>query len=394
MRMTRTFQPVGQGAYFTEQFVKDDGSGINIVYDCGSDSLRIQDLESVIRASFKKSEEVDAVFISHFDNDHVNGLPILLNWCRVKKIVLPVVSSRAEIAYWRFKSNIALDKKEGFEFPMADRLLDQERSRPEKMFEGMRVIEMPSIERISEVTSVDEAVEGNVSEVTPVRFDFGLSGWVFVPFNFKRFDREADFRDVFEESLVAESVGVDLEDFITNAADVFRRIGEDKSKKLFRAINRNIRQRLREKGFRNRFGSINGNSMTLYSGEMEESGRYRFSLRCGHDMTWYRAGCLYTGDYEAKDATAYAELENFYVRQNCWAGVGCVQLPHHGSRHNYNQSFDSNERCYVASFGLGNRNHHPGRDVIVGLLKNDRKVILSTEANYYSHRCDICQRIG
>lgn len=46
------------------------------------------------------------------------------------------------------------------------------------------------------------------------------------------------------------------------------------------------------------------------------------------------------------------------------------------------------------SFGLGNRNHHPGRDVVVGLLRNNRKVILSTERNHYCHQCDICQQIG
>lgn len=37
MRMIRTFQPVGQGAYFTEQFCKGDGSRVDVVYDCGSD---------------------------------------------------------------------------------------------------------------------------------------------------------------------------------------------------------------------------------------------------------------------------------------------------------------------------------------------------------------------
>lgn len=394
MRMTRTFQPVGQGAYFTEQFVKDDGSRINIVYDCGSDSLHIHDLESVICASFKHREEVDAVFISHFDNDHVNGLPILLNWCRVKKIVLPVVSSRAEIAYWRFKSNVVLNKKMGFYFPMTDRLLDPSRRHSGKVFEGLELSYMPRIELIDEVKIDDEVARGNYEDASRDLLDFGLSGWVFVPFNFKRFDRESDFRDVFEESLVAESVGVDLDEFITNAADVFRKIGEDRSRKLFQTINRNIRLRLREKDFRDRFGTINGNSMTLYSGESDFTGQYRFTLRCGHDGTQYLAGCLYTGDYEAKDATAYAELKKFYMRHGCWTGVGCVQLPHHGSRHNYNQDFDVKGRCYAASFGLGNRNHHPGRDVVVRLLKNNRKVILSTESNYYSHRCDICQRIG
>ena len=36
----RTFHPVGQGAFFTEQFYSDDATTLlyNVVYDCGSKS--------------------------------------------------------------------------------------------------------------------------------------------------------------------------------------------------------------------------------------------------------------------------------------------------------------------------------------------------------------------
>lgn len=54
MTMTRTFQPVGQGAFYTEQFSKDDGGAFNMVYDCGSDSLDIRSLSQVIKKHFKR----------------------------------------------------------------------------------------------------------------------------------------------------------------------------------------------------------------------------------------------------------------------------------------------------------------------------------------------------
>ena len=104
--MTRTFQPVGQGAFYTEQFSTDDGGTFNVVYDCGSDSLDYQSLSKVIQKSFPPKSVIDAVFISHFDSDHVNGLPELMRNFKVTKIFLPIITGAAEIAYWRFKSNV------------------------------------------------------------------------------------------------------------------------------------------------------------------------------------------------------------------------------------------------------------------------------------------------
>lgn len=90
---------------------------------------------------------------------------------------------------------------------------------------------------------------------------------------------------------------------------------------------------------------------------------------------------------------AYRRMKSFYSKGGCWSRMGCVQLPHHGSKHNYNKDFDSEGICYAVSFGLGNRNHHPGKDVITNLLKNGRSVIFSTEANRYVHKNEIVQQV-
>ena len=124
MTMTRTFQPVGQGAFYTEQFSKDDGGTFNVVYDCGSDSLDIQSLSKVIKKSFPKESVIDAVFISHFDSDHVNGLPELMRNFKVTKIFLPLITGVAEIAYWRFKSTVDSLTGGREKIPISDRFLD------------------------------------------------------------------------------------------------------------------------------------------------------------------------------------------------------------------------------------------------------------------------------
>ena len=60
MNMVRSFLPVGQGAFYLEQFGLDDETRINVVYDCGAygDSKPV---EEQIRRSFKKGETIHAV---------------------------------------------------------------------------------------------------------------------------------------------------------------------------------------------------------------------------------------------------------------------------------------------------------------------------------------------
>ena len=389
--MTRTFQPVGQGAFYTEQFSKDDGGVFNMVYDCGSDSLDIQSFSKVIKNSFPKEPVIDAVFISHFDSDHINGLPELMRNYKVNKIFLPLITGAAEIAYWRFKSNVdsLTGKREAI--PIAERLLDPDNDNsPEKLFRGFSHHNVPEIIRIQQLEgdARPDVAAHNVCD------RLGLPNWRFVPFNFKRFEREPDFRAILSDAISDVTPETMVNDFIADPTEVFRGIGFKKSKELLRRINKITRERLCSKPFRARFGSINGNSMTLYSGEREREGQ--FSLSCGchcNDGRKYKAGCLYMGDYAAKDSQAWESLVRFYDDVKCWHGIGCIQLPHHGSRHDFNPEIADMDVCSAVSFGLGNTHHHPGKDVILELLLKNKTIILSTEANFYCNFKDVQQTI-
>ena len=68
-RMTRTFHPVGQGAFYTEQFGREgNGSEVCIVYDCGTKTSQEHvDREKVVKDALGNgSQPVDILFISHF----------------------------------------------------------------------------------------------------------------------------------------------------------------------------------------------------------------------------------------------------------------------------------------------------------------------------------------
>ena len=397
MTMIRTFQPVGQGAFYTEQFCKDDGKAFNMVYDCGSDSLDIQSLSKVIKKSFPEGSVIDAVFISHFDSDHVNGLPEIMRNFKVNKIFLPLITGAAEIAYWRFKSDVDSLTEKRETIPVADRLLDPANDNSsEKIFRDFSCQNFPEIIRIQQLEG-DARIEGDArpNEATNNACDrLGLPNWRFVPFNFKRFERESDFREILSEAISDVVAGTMVDEFIADPTEVFRRIGLKKSKELLKRINKITRERLGVKQFHDRFGDINGNSMTLYSGEREKEGQFSLSLCCRcNDSRKYKAGCLYMGDYAAKDNQAWESLVIFYDAMKCWHGIGCVQLPHHGSRHDFNPKIADMDVCSAVSFGLGNTHHHPGKDVILGLLQKNKTIILSTEANFYRNFKDVQQTI-
>lgn len=89
--MIRTFHSVGHGCFVTERFA----NGINVIYDCGGYKNRIT---REINNSFTENDTIEALFISHFDYDHVNGLPILLNRCKkIRNVVIPYLSSEQKI---------------------------------------------------------------------------------------------------------------------------------------------------------------------------------------------------------------------------------------------------------------------------------------------------------
>lgn len=83
----RTLHPVGQGAFFSEQFFDATMENVlyNVVYDCGSFTSLPSLMEYEIRNTFEKNAHIDLLFISHFDEDHVNELMTLQNQAKIDK---------------------------------------------------------------------------------------------------------------------------------------------------------------------------------------------------------------------------------------------------------------------------------------------------------------------
>lgn len=86
------FHPVGQGTFASGR-IKYGSKSFNWVYDCGSTNSSRKFLNSAI--SDYSESNIDMLFISHFDYDHISGLSQLMQNRNVRCVILPYLH------YWQ-----------------------------------------------------------------------------------------------------------------------------------------------------------------------------------------------------------------------------------------------------------------------------------------------------
>ena len=95
-----TFFPVGQGLFsYGSISVGSNEDVFNWVYDCGTLSKKVL-IDNGIKSLNKisKKQHIDVVFLSHFDNDHVNGIVRLLRCYSTSALVLPYITKCMRVA--------------------------------------------------------------------------------------------------------------------------------------------------------------------------------------------------------------------------------------------------------------------------------------------------------
>lgn len=90
----RVILPIGQGGLDVEKI----GDTV-AVFDCGSTSLKSVKTYIDMLYDLIDSHTINYLFISHFDNDHVNALTYLLQKMQVKEIFVPKVNGNYERFY-------------------------------------------------------------------------------------------------------------------------------------------------------------------------------------------------------------------------------------------------------------------------------------------------------
>lgn len=355
--MIRSFLPVGQGAFYCEQFERvHSKERINVIYDCGS-LTDVRLVEQQIKRTFQQNETIHALFISHLDEDHINGIPFLLKYCRVKKIFFPLITS-SNAKYIKLSNSIKNDGRGSVTLQFLNN--------PYRAFRSWNVEEIPSLYQISDeeegYNNIDAISISSGEDIARYIFEeepIIEQKWLYIPYNFRRKDRIIQLQNELNVRFGKDMSNEDLYDIWEN--------GSDTDRKNIKAAYQNVK------------GSLNTNSMTLYSG-MEMPGGWQTLAYSSYIYTYpyhTEAGCLYTGDYDASGKYKWNDLFNAYNK--FWQCIGCVQVPHHGSRHNYNTELAKLDAYYIISAGKNNKYHHPHNIVLKDLLFNGHFPHIVTE---------------
>lgn len=365
LKVTRTFHPVGQGGFYTERH-----NNFNIVYDCGSTPRR--HAVPVVESVFSKKEVIHALFISHFDYDHVSAIATLIKSVQsIRTVIIPLLEDEHRNLLVNINRTLSLNIL---------KLIDNPQSFFGKHTNIIRVraSQNPDRDEIDDPIDLTElprelslqVIRNNANAITinsgrPLTLG-RTSRWVLVPYNYKYKGRHAKL----VEQLKLQNF--DIKKLQTDSDYTIHEITQPSTRRKLRKIYDSLD------------GTVNENSMLLYSGP-DETINPRDSCGCKivselldlSDPHLYlcKAGCIYTGDCDFKKIQL-SEIYSLYKSH-----VGVVQIPHHGSKQSfYLKTLDGfNDLICPVSYGTKNRYGHPSAEVLKELFLSPFHVLSVTE---------------
>ncbi len=365
----RTFHPVGQGAFFTEQFMDDKLEKVlyNVVYDCGSTSKDIDtQITRDIRDCFHEKKEIDVLFLSHFDNDHINYVSYLRKEGHLHgtKIFIPMLEEELWLGIRPYAKNYRSILSYNEDSPGGTKVIQIEPDKGERS---------DFVER-REPMGIGEIKVERIPSGTLLAPSGALHGiiWCYTPFNvhFKT------LISVFKEKL--KNAGLDYDQLKDKAYVV-------KYKKELKTIYQNL-------GEKPSGGTaINFNSLLVMSYPANDDDCRCTGYRCYYERgfciveyprIWrhgYRGSCMYTGDTSVNDQTVWNRIEQITM-QYLGKRLELLQVPHHGSKYSYDQKILDSDRFLsgFTNFDPYYRQHIFDESLPMKFATNDKPLILVT----------------
>lgn len=362
MKIIRTFHPVGQGAFYSERH-----ENFNVVYDCGTEyKNRVnKSIKRTVETAFSKNDEIDILFISHFDYDHVGHISTLKSSVKeIKKVVLPLLHDET-------KRLLSFFYKELGATDVATLIAN-----PQEFFGNETTIVEVELSENGQ-TPIDDNLEPididylntKIKSGSGIKKTFSDYSWVYIPYNHDYKTRNSD-----------------LKTKLTKAGFDVSKMKSDENYALNQAVNE--RPKLK-KIYDSLDGKINENSMVVYSGVIDKS-KHNFevyslfhNLCCMDDYFYHRfwrrhfdedrVSCIYTGDTDLNIVKIKSIFKNY------WENVGLIQIPHHGDAKSFNADILDFPKLCPISVGKNNSYGHPSDKVVIDILSHDCCPIFITE---------------
>ncbi len=340
--MIRTVHPVGQGAFISEKFIKKNGSETIFIYDCGTQNGKSV-IEKEIRNCFQEETEIEAVYISHPDNDHANGLDFLIRYCNVKNVYLPYLSPQAAvIAMIKYKC-----QEESGDGDLCSEFVSElifysfynDFSEEEQKFPDIHIVNI------------------NLPNIRSIKAE-NIAVWKYIAFN----NENKQIKQKFSDLLEAEGISSDLLSNMNSFTHLWNNTSQ-----------RNILKR----AYKKLDGGINANSLGLVSYPESESCKiytvYSY-IKNHRTFSESKTGAVYTGDMDLSEKSKILSKKIHKAEH-----TGLLQLPHHGSKNNYCSECIKYFDIFIANAGYKNPYGHPSGFVIDDLIKNDKQLYTVTE---------------
>lgn len=385
MQIARTIWPVGHGAFYTECLYpnKDKNHRVTIVYDCGAKNKEtiIKEIDKYLdylSSDGNCSKTIDCLVISHFHNDHVNGLQYILKNADVKYLILPQFSEKALVEAFVYNALNTENTKNDTECDIkspAQQLIYKIRNKYSFLRKKAQIIEVqsnveaaPNVvelynkEKKHDLKSIGSGTKLGIAQMPFNNTTNNTPQWILVPINIAY--PEAVFQAfLYDLNQLAE--GHQYYPIFT---------GNYKVKwKNLKELLQNVSPSEVRKCYNEHYGINNSYCMPMYSGWENPSfvhdknihilnshSCYSLSHRrsfhlcmCKEFKKWdcaieyinwckwslfndYRlCQCLYTGDFETKKHLDLLRNQLGHL----WTEIGLQQIPHHASNNNHHPDF-------------------------------------------------------
>lgn len=372
INFTRTFHPVGQGAFYSEEFELPGHGRFRIVYDCGSRTLSKYDLKRRIKSDFAGDMNVDILFISHFDEDHISGVEFL----KPKTVVVPFLSEAQILLLTlcnRFQKgtynvNMAKNPQETFPDAQIIQILPYgSDSGSDSDFDpifDLKAINGSNRDDNSKNSVLKELRK--VKSLAPINILQDKLFWEYIPYNpnwdkyAELFKLEISRHGLDWNQLVASDNGAYIEDNFLTLKKVYNKLRQKNLHSL--VVCSSSKQDVK---------------LSCYC----EKCKYCLIPPCKLNLS---CGCIYFGDakVEAKWRNAfYKYLQGLGILQR----IGTLQVPHHGSSSSQGENIISKKNILaspvlcIISAGEFSQYGHPSESVINKLHNNGGIVSMVTE---------------
>lgn len=276
--VNRLLFPVGHGGFAAEAI---DHNYLSVI-DCGSDVCPTRVSMYIDALKNHRFNCVNRLFITHFDNDHVNCIKELIYKVGVKEVVVPFIPHEMRYVYNTYTKGAYLE------------LLDLFYNRENEI----------------------ELIEINEEKTFRPNSQYDIWEW-----NVKCLLTEQDWKILCKEF---KFKSLDINKLTSSKDSDYL----DSNRKVINSC------------FRSAFGSGGPNSKGLIVLSQKcnnvVTNKCIITQGCSQSLPATYTGCLYTGDANLKDNT---QAESFVKNHLFEQRMLLTQIPHHGSKYNSNDKY-------------------------------------------------------